>query len=151
MFSVKEPQQGRGITSFKHAVNRTMAIIRDGNWRTPLGFHNHCEEGRKKKESIIAREKKWEIEKNQDCNADASAFSLRFNTSIQSQYDQELKIICDKVKKLDNYSGKLKQQSVICYQDSLLDKIKILIEKGADKNLIRNSGLLDKKTKSQNL
>ena len=85
---------------------------------------------------MIQREKQWEKEKDQDCNVDATTFSLDFYKSIPSQYDQELKNICEQVKKLDNYTDKLKQPSVRYYQDTLLHKIKVLLSKGANREIL---------------
>ena len=45
IFFLKSPEQRIGVKSFKHGVNRAMKIIADGNWKTPIGFYSHDEQG----------------------------------------------------------------------------------------------------------
>lgn len=134
MFSINDPKQGRGVSCFKHAVNRTMAIIRDGNWRTPIGFYNHSQKGRKKKESITEREKQWERVKNKDCAADTNPFLQSLNHTIPSPHDEDLKKICEQYKKISEFFDK--NSSIERYQEGLLHKIKVLLGKGANQKIL---------------
>lgn len=44
-FSILNPQQHQGLSSFKHIVHRCMKLLREKNWRTPKGFHRYSAYG----------------------------------------------------------------------------------------------------------
>ena len=63
LFSLTNPAQGQGTQNFKHGVNRCMAIIRDKNWRTPIGYSNHSIPGAKAISSADKHYAEWERDK----------------------------------------------------------------------------------------
>lgn len=136
LFSINSSKQGRGVSSFKHAVNRIMAIIRDGNWRTPIGFHNHSEAGKNKKEAVVRREEQWVAQKNKDCVAGSSAFLPDFKKSIRNPHDEDLKKICEQYIKISKHSGQT--LSTARYQEGLVHKIKVLLSQGASSQILNN-------------
>lgn len=46
-FYLTEPKQHPGATSFRHALNIAMALIRQNRWRTPYGFNRYSQHGQK--------------------------------------------------------------------------------------------------------
>ena len=63
LFSLENPLQGQGTQNFKHGVNRCMAIIRDKNWRTPIGYTNHSITGAKVISNADKHYAAWALEK----------------------------------------------------------------------------------------
>ena len=53
---------------FTHAVNRACAVVKSGNWRTPIGFNKHSDIGKKYHEAVINREKFSEEKKDRALN-----------------------------------------------------------------------------------
>jgi len=52
--------------SFTHAVNRACSVVKNGNWRTPIGFNKHSDIGKKYHEAIVQKEQLEESKKHRD-------------------------------------------------------------------------------------
>jgi predicted transcriptional regulator len=61
--------QHKGIITFKHAVNRAMKILSDGNWHTPFGFHKFSCAGKTIAEKNKEREATWQAQKSEEIRA----------------------------------------------------------------------------------
>ncbi len=44
-FSILNPEQRLGVTTFQHAVHRCMKLLREKTWRTPKGFNRYSDYG----------------------------------------------------------------------------------------------------------
>lgn len=55
-FSILNPCQRKGITNFKHAVNRFIKLLRDNKLRMPFGYNKYTKEGREFWAGVIERE-----------------------------------------------------------------------------------------------
>jgi len=69
--------------SFTHAANRACAVIKNGNWRTPIGFYKHSAVGKKYHESIVQQEQIEERKKYREATK-----------------DNDLSLIIDEIRKL---------------------------------------------------
>lgn len=56
-FSLTNFSQRKGTQSFKHAVNRIMALIRNGSWKTPFGYGKYSIECKEQYVSLKKNEK----------------------------------------------------------------------------------------------
>lgn len=62
-FSILNPCQRKGVTDFKHAVNRFIKLLRERKLTMPFGYNKYTEDGRKYWAESLAREEKkqWRI------------------------------------------------------------------------------------------
>ena len=136
-FSVSSKEQSRGVTSFKHAVNRAMSILRDRNWKTPIGFLNHCEAGQKVKLYRENQEAQWEKQKSKEMALTHSDF---LDNVFRDKQNTDQNRLNDKATAVRLEIEKLKQDAIdqklsINVADSLIrGKIKvlsILLQQGA--------------------
>lgn len=56
-YVLSSPEQRKGTTSFAHAVNRAMFLIREGLWKQPFGYEKYNEDGKAEYDAIRAQEK----------------------------------------------------------------------------------------------
>lgn len=56
-FAIESIGHRKGTLSFKHAVNRFMLLIRNGDWKTPFGYHKYSDECRETYQHIKVHEK----------------------------------------------------------------------------------------------
>lgn len=82
-FSITNPDQHLKTMSFQHSVSRFMKILGDGNWKTPIGFHQHSAIGQQLRYEKEARLKTWKQQKEEECkNAAVIQKKLREHSSI---------------------------------------------------------------------
>lgn len=67
-FSILNPAQRKGVSSFKHAVSRCMQLLRQHTWRTPFGFHRYAEYGKEVKSYREMQLQAHEMRKREECN-----------------------------------------------------------------------------------
>lgn len=77
MFTITNPKQMKGVKTFTHAVSRCMAILRSGNWKTPIGFYNHDETGRAIKDTRTEFQQNWEEVKRNEISSKGQGASLQ--------------------------------------------------------------------------
>ena len=65
-FFIRHPIQRSGITTFTHAVNRAMTLLRDRNWRTPKGFAKFSDVGQGISQERMHREADWQTRKQEE-------------------------------------------------------------------------------------
>ncbi len=127
-YSILNPEQRRGVSSFKHAVSRCMQLLRQHMWRTPFGFHRYTEYGQKIKTYREDQFKMHEERKKEECIS-----SIEITSKIAEYTEQGIRW----AKQLNAYMDEQRQHG---YSDSCLSikiefaktKIVELIQKGVD-------------------
>ena len=135
-FSIIQKEQRKKINSFKHAVSHFMKILSNFNWKTPIGFFIHSEEGKliknKEQEKIKEHEQLKEQEKA-SANKMYSGLLNNLNNynlfKIQKLTEEGIQFIDKMNNYLQDKKNKLSSQSMINYFEN---KISELIRLGAD-------------------
>ena len=85
-----------------------MKIIRDNNWKTPIGFYKYSEEGRDIKLNKIKKEEKYLELKRRECSREKEkGKAILFSTHILSEveYISDRIVIIEKGKKVDELTS----------------------------------------------
>ena len=148
-FSITNPQQHKGISSFKHALSRCLKILGDGNWRTPIGFNNHSAMGRKIKDQQLEREENWAKIKERECRREpkpsqegryAHQINLISGSLKQGRQDELTKQALNLATEMKRVAQNVSSggQGVVVMVESLSSRIQTLIREGADRCAIMN-------------
>ena len=149
-FSITNPQQHKGISSFRHALSRCLKILNDGNWRDPIGFNNHSDIGRELKEQQIEREKSWAEIKERGCKREPKSsqkggFRACFNLFSGSVNQEDRDDLTQQALKLAKEMKQVAQnvgsggQGVVVMVENLSSRIQTLIRNGADRQAVSKS------------
>jgi len=130
IFSITNPTQHKGIMSFRHRVFRCLKMLKNNTWRTPLGFFNHSEHGKKLKAVKENKEKSWDKVKQEEI----SSASIMKKGSSSSSLTNKACEYADKLKFLLTQDAK-HNPSVIDY---LLNQVLKFVQQGADKSLVQS-------------
>lgn len=133
IYSILNPEQRKGVLSFKHAVSRCMQLLRQHTWRTPFGFHRYAEYGKEIKASREAQLQVHEARKREECNRerktkwqteDYTAQGIRWAQKL-STYFQEMR-------------GKVGSDAELMLKiDFSANRVIEFIDKGADRTAIK--------------
>ena len=129
-YYLTNPQQAIGVASFQHALSRAMKIISDGNWLTPKGFHKYSEAGvkyyKKQKSAEGLRKSRRKLDDNR----------FKENMIIKNNdlniINNKAKVLLDKIISISK-SGNNEKAT-----DFLYTQLSDLINKGADKHILKN-------------
>lgn len=143
LFSLEQKEQLKGVMSFKHAVSRIMLIIKDGNWRTPIGYSKYSDLGAKQKRQNIDREKSWKADKAVEIAQSETLCSIQGlvnerakqseNNAMTEKAFDIAKSILGVSKKATQCSGISTDSSLSTLLDLYTSQLKSLFESGADK------------------
>lgn len=135
-FSIVNDQQHKGIESFRHAVSRCMKIIADGNWCTPIGFHNHSAYGVQIKNDSDKRLKQWEKQKSEECEHShlrCNRISLNNSKMSASSITEKAMRFAKRIVALTQQAKETGESGVAKSLDFLIDQVHALINQGADR------------------
>ena len=132
-YSILNPQQRRGVSSFKHAVSRCMELLRQRTWRTPFGFHRYTEYGQE-----IKNYREDQLRMHEERKKKERVSSVDIISKIAEYTEQGIRW----AKQLDAYMAEQRRHD---YNDSCLPikidfattKVVELIQKGADSMAIK--------------
>ena len=130
--------------SFKHAINRAFAIIRTGNWRTPLGFAVYSAEGQRYHTEVINRERAEQTKAKREFSVGTDSPEIPYDTGIAARLLQaeahakteKALSIASQLLKLEQSSKLHNQPAATVLMDTLLQRLKELFQIGADRKLV---------------
>lgn len=128
--------------SFTHAVNRAFAIIRSGNWRTPLGFSVYSDVGQQYHQAILAREQleqskmKREFTEGQgELSTEAKSLAQRLLQAKKEEITAKALTIATQLVKIEQRPSKEKS-SLSELSINLWSRLQELLVAGADRAII---------------
>jgi hypothetical protein len=132
-YSILNPEQRRGVSSFKHAVSRCMQLLRQRMWRTPFGFHRYTESGQKIKTYREDQLKMHEERKRLECVSGKEITSKIAEYTEQGiRWAKQLSLYLAQAKNSKHNSDDLNLKIQFAF-----DKIKELISFGANLDSIQ--------------
>jgi DNA-binding MarR family transcriptional regulator len=132
-FSILNPAQRKGVSSFKHAVSRCMLLLRRKIWRTPFGFHRYAEYGKEVKFYREAQLQAHEARKKEECSHERkSTLQTDSYTAQAIRWSQQLSTyIQDTQRKIGNTTD------LMAKIEFAANRVVEFINKGADKIAIK--------------
>lgn len=112
--------------SFTHAVNRACSVIKNGNWRTPIGFHKHSDIGKKYHEAIVQKEQLEENKKHREIINDNELLLIMNEIGklkarvINENNDLKKELIQGQISRLTSEYSDLKRSSDIHWNQNFL-------------------------------
>jgi hypothetical protein len=122
-YFILNPLQRTGISSFSHAVNRAMKILRDKNWRTPFGFLKYSKAGKNIQQGRVERQQQWEAQKTNEIKQAASIKKLFASQHAASLDATQLraKQMLSKISRLQALDKVVNQSNSGFYPDQVKD------------------------------
>ena len=139
-FSILNSEQHVKTTTFQHTVSYFMKILGDGNWKTPIGFHNHSTIGQQLRSNQEDKLQQWQLQKEQECQQAKKQYQYltKKNDALFHQVisDTVTEQAIQLAKQIRYCAERATKQETIDYVESMNKQLHGYLRQGADKTQV---------------
>ena len=139
-FAILNSEQHVKTTTFQHTVSYFMKILGDGNWKTPIGFHNHSTIGQQLRSNQEDKLQQWQLQKEQECQQAKKQYQYltKKNDALFHQVisDTVTEQAIQLAKQIRYCAERATKQETIDYVESMNKQLHGYLRQGADKTQV---------------